>query len=81
MEKGISFPFLFLFQAQRGLPLALRRTDFPIRRRGMCLILLIYVLSGVLSLFDIFSGRENEEDKEMADFLKSKLPRNMKTGM
>lgn len=25
--------------------------------------------------------RENEEDKEMADFLNSKLPRNTQTGM
>ena len=28
----------------------------------------------------IFFSRENEEDKEMADFLKSKIPRNINTG-
>lgn len=41
----------------------------------LCCLFLVFVL------FVIFFCRENEEDKEMADFLNSKLPRKMKTGM
>lgn len=40
----------------------------------------VFVIRLFLTICCIFC-RENEEDKEMADFLNSKLPRNTKTGM
>lgn len=40
----------------------------------------VFVIRRLLTICCIFC-RENEEDKEMADFLNSKLPRNTKTGM